>query len=88
MAKSSKSKSEPITEYRHPCIQCSRPYRDLEPDPYLCANCKDDRKGLEKTLEKSRKSNPKETFSELAMIPELSHAPKKNGQFWIRNPYA
>ena len=87
MAKRSK-KVETTKAYRHPCIQCSRPYRDLEPDPYLCANCKDDRKVLEKTLEKNRIINKTETISELAMVPELSNAPRKNGQFWIRNPYA
>ncbi len=64
-------------EYSHSCIKCKTKYQDNDPDAYLCATCKEERKAIAARVDATIGSRPRKNI--VSPLQEYDNAPKVRG---------
>lgn len=63
--------------YSHKCIKCSKDYKDNDIDPYLCDECKIEKKKIAEEIDKKIAMRPKR--EEISDLKRYDQAQKIRG---------
>lgn len=66
-----------VKKYTHSCLKCSTQYKDIDPDPYFCAECKKKKQEVAAEVDKKMAGRPKEQPK--SMLQEYDEAEKVGG---------